>query len=281
MDVLALDFDGVISDSAFESFVVALRTFLREGMDAPPTSRFADLGNIPIPELDAHPLYHDFLDLMPLGNRAEDFGVALRILDRGEKADDQASFDLSRESLKEDSLARFHHTFYREREALRAADPDAWLGLLRPFEAFVSILRRRAADRVLALATAKDRASIDLLLDIYEISDLFPDELIVDKEAGRSKRSHLERLRESLGVAFDDITFVDDKLNHLEDVSGLGVRCVLAAWGYNGERERQLAAHRGFLVCDLDDAEDALFGTLPGGQGDLPTDRGPRIADSH
>jgi phosphoglycolate phosphatase-like HAD superfamily hydrolase len=265
MEVLALDFDGVISDSAFESFVVALRTFFRQGVEAPPTSRFSDLGNAPIAMLDAHPLYQDFLELMPLGNRAEDFAVALCLLDRGDRVADQAGFDLFRESLDADFLASFHQAFYGEREALRAADPGGWLGLLRPFEAFVSLLRRRADDRVLALATAKDRVSIDLLLDAYGISHLFPDALIVDKEAGRSKRSHLELLRQSLGVAFEDINFVDDKLNHLEDVSGLGVRCTLAAWGYNGERERRLAARRGFLVCDLDDAEDALFGALSAG----------------
>ena len=265
MDVLALDFDGVISDSAFESFVVALRTFVRKAGEAPATSRFSDLVDVPIAKLDAHPLYQDFLELMPLGNRAEDFAVALCLLDRGEQVADQAGFDLFRESLDADFLAGFHHAFYGEREALRASDPGGWLGLLRPFEAFVSLLRRRAEDRVLARATAKDRVSIDLLLNAYGIAHLFPDALIVDKEAGRSKCSHLELLRESLGVAFEDITFVDDKLNHLEDVSGLGVRCALAAWGYNGERERLLAARLGFLVCDLDDAEDALFGALPAG----------------
>ena len=68
MQVLALDFDGVISDSAFESFVVALRTYLREGVDVPATRRMLDLGEVPLAELDGHPFYRDFLDLMPLGN---------------------------------------------------------------------------------------------------------------------------------------------------------------------------------------------------------------------
>ena len=281
MQVLALDFDGVISDRAFESFVVALRTYLREGVDVPATRRMLDLGEVPLAELDGHPFYRDFLDLMPLGNRAEDFGVALCLIDRAEKVDDQASFDLSRESLGKESLARFHHAFYQERQALRAADPGAWLGLVRPFGSFVSILRSRSQSRTLALATAKDRASVDLLLDAYGISDLFAEGLIVDKEAGRSKRSHLERLRESLGANFEDFTFVDDKLNHLEDVSSLGVRGVLAGWGYNGERERLLAMERGFRVCDLDEAEEALFGAIPG-QEKGPLEEGERKrADSH
>ena len=55
------------------------------------------------------------------------------------------------------------------------------------------------------------------------------------------------------------MTFVDDKLNHLEAVAPLGVRCALAAWGYNGPREQDAARRSGFLVCDLDDVEGKLF----------------------
>lgn len=60
-------------------------------------------------------------------------------------------------------------------------------------------------------------------------------------------------------MSFPDITFVDDKLNHLEAVAHLGVRPVLAGWGYNRERERALARSRGFLVCSLEDVERRLF----------------------
>ena len=62
-----------------------------------------------------------------------------------------------------------------------------------------------------------------------------------------------------LGVAPAEITFIDDKVNHLDAVSELGVRCALAAWGYNGARERELARERGYLVCTLGDVEATLF----------------------
>ena len=50
-----------------------------------------------------------------------------------------------------------------------------------------------------------------------------------------------------------------DLLNHLESVAVLGVRCGLAAWGYNGERECERAAHLGHMVCTLDEVEHQLF----------------------
>jgi hypothetical protein len=144
--VLALDFDGVISDSAAESFVVALRTLARREPGSPWAKAAAELENVDSETVRAHPLYAGFLELMPLGNRAEDFGVALRILELGQTATDQGQFDRFRAGLGANFLEAFHRSFYRERAALRSADPARWLALLGPFEEFVALLRRRAGD---------------------------------------------------------------------------------------------------------------------------------------
>lgn len=259
MKMLALDFDGVISDSALESFMVALRTF-RILEPESPLAQVADFLAAADPELiRRHSLFRDFVELMPLGNRAEDMGVALRRLSNGDAVANQQIWDALRGAEDPEFLTAFHGRFYREREALRRSDPAGWLALLAPYSEFLEVIRRHRGDCVLALATAKDRQSVDLLLAEYSISDLFAPDWIVDKEAGVSKRSHVTLLQERLGVPFADITFVDDKLNHLEAVSALGVEGVLAGWGYNGERERLLAREQGFLVCDLEDVEAKLF----------------------
>ena len=85
------------------------------------------------------------------------------------------------------------------------------------------------------------------------------EERLLDKEAGRSKRAHLEHLHARTGVAYSEIVFVDDKVNHLDDVAALGVSGVLAAWGYNGEREQRQARAHGHRVCSLSDIESQLF----------------------
>lgn len=258
--MLALDFDGVLSDSAPEAFVVALRTWaaLRPG------SRLAEhrlgLSRPTRAGIQAHPLYPRFVELMPLGNRAEDYAVILAILERGAAVQGQADYDREHAAQGEVFLTAFHRSFYEQRALFSRDDADTWLSLSAAYPAFVEILRRRAADAVLALATAKDRASVQRLLRAYGIADLFAAERILDKETGVSKRAHLAALRERVAVDWCEITFVDDKLNHLESVADLGVRCVLAAWGYNGVREQQGARARGFEVCDLADAESRLFG---------------------
>ncbi|MCP5066675.1 MAG: HAD family hydrolase [bacterium] len=251
MKLLALDFDGVISESAREAFVVALQSYreLRPESGLPGVTRASE----------APELYASFVDRMPLGNRAEDFAVVLAALDAGVPLPDQPAYDAFFATLDVGELAAFHARFYEVRLAWAARDPEGWLSEMRPYPEILSVLRRRSRDVILAIATAKDRASVDRLLERYGIADLFPPERVLDKETGRNKRAHLQALASSTGVAMVDITFVDDKLNHLASVASLGVRCALASWGYNGEREVREARTQGHLVLHLEGLEAELF----------------------
>jgi phosphoglycolate phosphatase-like HAD superfamily hydrolase len=157
-------------------------------------------------------------------------------------------------------MRRFHKRFYRVRAAMTDADPAAWHRLIGPYPGVSELLRRRAGDALLAIATSKDRRSVGKLLEAYAIADLFPEGRVLDKETGVSKRAHFEHLQRVFGVPYTEMTFVDDKVNHLDVVAPLGVRCGLAAWGYNGEREVALARARGHLVLGLEDAEAQIFG---------------------
>jgi phosphoglycolate phosphatase-like HAD superfamily hydrolase len=243
-----LDFDGVIFDSARESFTVARRSYL----DLRPDSSLARRSKAD--------LYGAFVELMPLGNRAEDYGTELAAIDTGERLPDQEAYNKFRASQDPQWLEAYHSQFYAVRHSMAEETPDAWHALMHPYEPFVEILRRRAGQIPYAIATAKDLRSVEALLSAHGIADLFQPHLILDKETGAKKSAHLERLHGLLGLPYPEMTFVDDKVNHLDTVASLGVRCALAAWGYNGSREHDLAADRGYLVCTFDDVEDRLFG---------------------
>jgi len=263
MKALVLDFDGVIADSAPEAFVLALRTHCALA----PGSRLREvLARLDVRRPDADPLYASFLELMPLGNRAEDYGVALEAIEAGARLPDQERYDDFKAAQDAARLRAFHERFYEMRAEWARADRAGWLALLAPYPGFVEVLHRRAGEVELAIATAKDARSVRELLAHYGVDRLFATGRVLDKETGTSKRAHLEHLRRELGVAFEEITFLEDKVNHLESVAPLGVRCALAKWGYNGPREHARARELGFLVCGLDDVEARLFGdraTLP------------------
>jgi phosphoglycolate phosphatase-like HAD superfamily hydrolase len=262
--LLALDFDGVISDSAPEAFAVALLTYTELFSDSKFCDRRGDLERDRLPssgELTADPLYESFLELMPLGNRAEDYAVIFSALEAGKPIVDQAAYDSFRSEIDGPSLQKFHTRFYENRILLSNRDAAGWRRLMGPYPQLLPVLARRSADAVLAIATAKDRRSVQLLLRDYGIEDLFPEDRVLDKETGVHKDSHLRQLHRAFGVGYAEMMFIDDKVNHLETVAELGVRCALASWGYNGAREVERARERGYLICTLEGVESQLFGS--------------------
>ncbi len=263
MKVLALDFDGVVCDSLREVFATALATY--ESME-PDSALLARLrtrrgeGRWHQIDFTGDPVMVAFESMMPLGNRAEDFGVSLQALDNFLELTDQGAYDTFYRTVDAGWKETFHRAFYDQRDVARAFDTHGWLELHAPYPAFLEVLRRRAGDARIALATAKDRRSAELLLAHLGVGDLFAPELVLDKETGVSKTAHLTVLRDRLDVRFEDITFVDDKLNHLVAVAPLGVRPVLAAWGFNTPREHELAAEKEYAVANITDVERVLYG---------------------
>jgi phosphoglycolate phosphatase-like HAD superfamily hydrolase len=250
MNAIAFDFDGVICNSSQEVFQVGLRTYAQLEPNSTMTSGVG--GGID----DA--ILGEFARLTPLGNRAEDFGVALRAIEGGITIQEQADYDAYFSSQDPDWLQAYHTEFYRQRAALRQADLDAWLGLHSPYPPITDLLAKLSEQQRLAIATAKDGESVRLLLDRFGIAQLFPTDMILDKDTGVEKTKHLRVLAERLPAHFGEITFVDDKVNHLQQVAMLGVRVVLAGWGFNTEREHELARSLDIPVATLENAESIL-----------------------
>ena len=112
--LLALDFDGVISNSAPEAFVVALRTYVAMKAKTAFRDPSARVSGEAAPALDVvrgHELYRPFLDLMPLGNRAEDYAVILAAVEAGRELSDQAAYDAFREGIDLRVAARLSQAF--------------------------------------------------------------------------------------------------------------------------------------------------------------------------
>jgi len=262
MHVLALDFDGVLCDSSREVFVVAVDTYAAHepgsvllGALKPLRDDAGGGGD----EFRSDPLYAGFTDLLPLGNRAEDFGVSLRALETGVAIPDQSAYDDFYRDLDGNWLTSFHRRFYEARSRLRAENLAGWLKLHLPYPGFAETLRRHKGPTEPAVATAKDARSVELLLDELGMADLFEPDLILDKQTGVNKTRHLEILCERTGLDCGAVTFVDDKVNHLVKVSSLGVRPVLAGWGFNTHREHAVAREHGFEVAALETADTVLF----------------------
>jgi phosphoglycolate phosphatase-like HAD superfamily hydrolase len=262
MHVLALDFDGVLCDSSREVFVVAVDTFAELEPGSELVEKLRPLREDAVTgggEFRKAEIYGRFRDLLPLGNRAEDFGVALKAIDEGATIADQGGYDTFYRSLGQEWRDAFHRCFYDCRGRFQHTDLEAWLGLHLPYPGLAESLRRHKDRTRPAVATAKDARSVRLLLDELGLGGMFDHDLILDKETGVAKTHHLRALRERTGTEFSDVTFVDDKINHLLQVAELGVRPVLAGWGFNTDRERQLSRDSGIEIAELSTLDEILF----------------------
>ena len=262
MHILALDFDGVLCDSSREVFVIAVDAYASLEPGSALVDRLRPLRDDALGggvDFRSDALYTVFSGLLPLGNRAEDFGVSLKAIENETVIEDQEGYDTFYCEIGQKWLDAFHHEFYAARSRLREADTGAWLELHFPYPGLAEILGSHRGRTAPAVATAKDARSVHLLLEHLGYSGVFDPGLILDKETGVKKTHHMEALRKRTGVDFDPITFADDKVNHLVTVAALGVRLVLAGWGFNTPREHARARELGYAVATLNDAETVLF----------------------
>ncbi|MFH1940797.1 MAG: HAD hydrolase-like protein [bacterium] len=254
--ILVFDFDGVLCNSVHDSLMTAVNTYIQfvpdhrlpveEPLDADRVFRFEE----------EHPSFFDqFSRLMPMGNFARDYFIVIRIVEKNEtdRIDDQSLFDEYKRSIPTADLTSYQTLFYKNRSAMRENDPESWAGLLPPFPGILDAVRSLSQQFICAIATSKDRKSVDMLLKHWGMAKYFLPDNILDKDFAQSKREHLTRFHEKQRVPFSRIHFIDDKVSHLLSVKTLGVQAYLALWGFNTEREHEIARKEGFILLRLEE----------------------------
>lgn len=254
--LIVFDFDGVICNSFYDSLYTAIHAYFTIHPDNRlPLENPLPPGRVYKFERDHPEFCGMFYELMPLGNFAMDYFVALEIITSGRFSDiaTQEDFTRFRETIPQRVLDRYSDTFYAFRRDMQTLHPEQWASLLPPFETLPETIRSLASKHRLAIATSKDIRSVDILLQRYGIADCFPAGTILDKDYAESKRAHMLRFHELHSIPLKHIYFIDDKVLHLVSVADLGVVCHLAAWGFNTPREHRIARENGCRVLELED----------------------------
>ena len=206
-------------------------------------------------ERDHPDLFTPFTRLIPMGNRAEEYFVIWWLVEYGMASGirSQDDFDRVKSSLPKENRESYAMHFYRIRAELQDRDPERWAQLLPPFDGIPEAVRSLADRFDLAIATSKDMRSVRILLHRYGILDLFTPDRILDKDFSYSKKDHLSHFHLLLGIPFNRMHFIDDKVLHLSEAADLGVNAILAMWGFNTEREHDEAKRLGYGLLSLED----------------------------
>ncbi len=250
--VLTFDFDGVLCDSLLEAYLLTWKLAgrvdpeLAHQLDEAPT-----LDTIHAFRESHRGHYETFERIVPFGNRCEDFLVIQQAVQQAAVIGSQAEFDSFKLTVDKQLQDSFHELFYKLRYELAASRREQWLELNSAYPGVRRAIPRLAQTFRLGVATSKDRETVVALLRSWGLFELFGERLVLDKRAGASKRAHLSALRQRFGCRFEEMTFIDDKVSHLLECAGLGVRLLMSGWGYNGPRQRAQAAEHGIKTLEL------------------------------
>jgi phosphoglycolate phosphatase-like HAD superfamily hydrolase len=235
MGVLALDFDGVICDSAAETAVTAWRA----GRELWPEWR----GQEPTEDC-----LTGFVELRPVLETGFEAILLMRLVYDGvAPATVRADFPGRCAALMQDlstSRADLVRLFGSTRDRWIAADLRDWLGRHRFYPGVLPWLQQRLETQPVYILTTKQERFVLALLESGGV------ELSADRvfglDAGKTKIEVLHLLSETPTHRGTEILFVEDRLAALRRVTRETrldhVSLLLAKWGYNTPEERAEAA---------------------------------------
>ena len=237
--VLALDFDGVIWDSAGECFQTGWRAY-QELTGKVLSDRVYERG---------------FIRGRPLARTGHDFYLLLKMLDDNPELDlAQVSFEefCHQRGLHAEKAAKFDRIFYILRAHFRDTEPEVWKSWQQPYAEFMKHFEGwEERFYGIALATTKDTGSATNLLS--STGRKWP---VFGKEFSEHKADQIEGIAQHFKVPAQQILFIDDLLENLEQVAPTKAKVALAEWGYNLEESQAEAKEKGFEVVAVDKLPD-------------------------
>lgn len=217
--VLCLDFDGVLCDSQYECLIVGYSVFYQRPIRL--------LDEVPAPVRDY------FLNYRFLVAPADDYALIFQAFEAGMTPLTRERF----EALAAQNPAarqQFGKAFFAYREQLRQ-NLQAWLDLHVLYQQAACV--RDPAFPSFNIMTTKDQRSVELLAQslgfFHKLERIYAKEVSVDK-----KTQFAAFFKDSRISAHDmDVIFVDDNIEHLRRLDGLGLHLYHASWGYCDPQE--------------------------------------------
>lgn len=239
--VLALDFDGVIWDSAGECFQTGWRAYQEL------TGRV----------LDDREYERGFLRGRPLARTGHDFYVLFALMEEDPARDlAQMSYQqfVKERAKRSEQASKFDRIFYLLRSQIRDNQHELWVSWQKPYPKLLEVLNGWE-DKFsgLALATTKDTASAQALLNSTQ--RFWP---VFGKEFSEHKADQILGISQHFKVSPSEVLFIDDLLENLRQVKPTGAQTALANWGYNLIDSRTQASEEGFAVVAVAEL-DRLF----------------------
>lgn len=231
---MALDFDGVISDSIQECLVTAFNAYAEfRGLSDFRT----DLEKFSDTEIQR------FRESRVFIRRGEDYVYLLQAANEKITISSQNQFD---EYLQEHELIRekYRTLFYGYRKRLQGENPEKWLALNPLYPGMATFLNKFNDLDMVFIVTTKDLLSVELILSSHGIT-LAPENMYQATRVYR-KPQILQEIIQKRHITPQQLHFIDDHVATVLEVSeNTEVNCSCADWGYNTFAQRsELTDHQ-------------------------------------
>lgn len=247
MKILALDYDGVIIDSQLECLSVGFNAYLKLKQK----TKLFDGEKFTFDNFDKK--INENKDLVIKHNNlrvyvrdASSWYNIFYAIDNNIEIKNQEDFDnIDKLNLDFNLYVSY---FYDERIKLQKENLEKWLNLNKLFPNIKKIDNLKNKFK-LVIATNNRKGTIEGFLKKYNLDF----DLIIDQDFSTDKTKQLEFIKNRYKVNFEDIYFVDDQIAHFSSLIKLGVKCFLAAWGYNNKEQQEEAKKLGVELVNEGD----------------------------
>ncbi|MBA7583395.1 hypothetical protein ES708_25338 [subsurface metagenome] len=234
MKILAVDYDGVISDSALKSLFISHNAYCKYfgsevkrnfGGELFTFDNWEEMQKQYKKEMDYYHRLRSYIEL------SGDFFAIIKIMEEQVRIKDQQEFIAYRNQLQFD-YHFFRELFFKEKEKWQKKSFRKWFFLSPVF-------------KEVNLGEAIHRAFQPEYLGFkMDIEDIF------DKNFGKHKAEHMQAIAKKYGAKLNEIYFIDDQLSYLKGTDVLGVHVFLAGWGYCTESQKEEAKKEKITVIE-------------------------------
>ncbi|MDP6360776.1 MAG: HAD hydrolase-like protein [Planctomycetota bacterium] len=249
-NALALDFDGVICDSAGECLYSAYNTYAAaRGLPGA-----ASVSGI------RRDWYDTFYQMRPYIRDGKDYSVILYFLEHEIPIESQSQFDRQSETVmakvcslaQVDNAGELEKHFQDGRRAIRARDEEAWFDMNPLYDPMREALESLGPEfEGVYITTSKPTDAATKIL--YHNGIEIPEPQLLGKDKVKktiAKNSQMEAVASAAGIELPQILFLDDQVSHLTAAKNIGVRCFIATWGYNTDEQVEEAAQSGIALLE-------------------------------
>jgi HAD superfamily hydrolase (TIGR01509 family) len=212
--VLAFDFDGVIIDTAYESYLISARTYNEmTGKNAISEKNAAQYSKGRAFSLNAETNY-----------------TLIKMIDENSNLDfstlSQSQFDAQVTQNKEIGKL-FEEKFFQTRKKIEGT--LEWFDMQKPFLGIIDSLTQLAKKYPLYIVTTKPRLTVIATLDYFNIK--VPHEKVLSERVIHTKENLLKEVAEKENVLISQVVLIDDAIKQLIKAKEVGAKTILSMWG--------------------------------------------------